>query len=181
MPTDLRLAAKGDADAFARIIRRYQEQVARWMWRFTRDRRQLEELVQDVFVEAYFALPRYRETGAVEGWLHRIATRVGYRHWKRMRREAARGRTDLAEWDGAAGDGLRTGRGDVPTVGDFLGRLPPRDRLVLMLRYLEERSVAETAALTGWSQAMVKIQSLRARGKLRRLLEQAGYDGERMP
>ncbi|MCK4659068.1 MAG: RNA polymerase sigma factor [Phycisphaerae bacterium] len=177
---DLRLAADGDGDAFARIIRRYQDQVASWMWRFTQDRQQLEELVQDVFVQAYFSLPRYRESNVFEGWLHRIATRVGYQYWKRKRREADRRQTDLQEWDGAASDDSQLEQSRVRNVQDALGRLPPRDRLVLMLRYLEERSVAETATLTGWSQAMVKIQSFRARTKLRRLLEEAWPDREQV-
>ncbi|MCP4594026.1 MAG: RNA polymerase sigma factor [bacterium] len=178
---DLWLAADGDGDAFARVIRRYQDQVASWMWRFTQDRQQLEELVQDVFVQAYFSLPRYRESNVFEGWLHRIATRVGYQHWRRRRREAGRRHTDLQEWDGAADDDSQQEPTHVRTVQDALERLPPRDRLVLMLRYLEERSVAETSALTGWSQAMVKIQSFRARKKLRRLLEDTWPDREWVP
>ena len=40
-----------------------------------------------------------------------------------------------------------------------------RDRLVLTLLYLEERSVAEAAEMAGWSQTMVKVQAFRARGK----------------
>jgi RNA polymerase sigma-70 factor (ECF subfamily) len=52
-----------------------------------------------------------------------------------------------------------------------LDRLSPRDRLVVTLLYLENHSVADTASLTGWSQAMVKVQAFRARSKLRKLLE----------
>jgi DNA-directed RNA polymerase specialized sigma24 family protein len=50
---------------------------------------------------------------------------------------------------------------------------------VLVLRYVEERSVEETAGLTGWTQTMVKVQSWRARKKLRKLLEEAGMEIER--
>jgi RNA polymerase sigma-70 factor (ECF subfamily) len=56
-------------------------------------------------------------------------------------------------------------------VAAALEQLPPRDRLVLTLLYLESRSVAEAADLAGWSQTMVKVQAYRARGKLRKLLE----------
>lgn len=52
-------------------------------------------------------------------------------------------------------------------------RLAPRDRLVLTLRYLEQCDVAETARRTGWTQTMVKVQTLRARNRLRKLLEQS--------
>ena len=43
-----------------------------------------------------------------------------------------------------------------------LRQLPPRHRLVITLLYLEDRSVAEAARLTGWSQTMVKVQAFRA-------------------
>jgi RNA polymerase sigma-70 factor (ECF subfamily) len=46
-----------------------------------------------------------------------------------------------------------------------------RDRLVLMLIYLEGCSVAEAAEATGWSRTMVKVQAHRARRRLRALLE----------
>ena len=53
----------------------------------------------------------------------------------------------------------------------LLEQLPPRDRLVLTLRFLEEKNVEQTAEWTGWSQAMVKVQTLRARRKLKRLFD----------
>ncbi len=55
----------------------------------------------------------------------------------------------------------------------LLERLPPRDRLVLMLRYIENRSIEETTELTGWTRTMVKVQAWRARKKLKRLFEVA--------
>jgi RNA polymerase sigma-70 factor (ECF subfamily) len=58
-------------------------------------------------------------------------------------------------------------------VAVALEQLPPRDRLVLTLLYLESRSVAEAAELAGWSESMVKVQAHRARQKLRALLEQS--------
>jgi len=57
-------------------------------------------------------------------------------------------------------------------VHAVLERMSVRDRLVLTLMYLEECSVAETARLTGWSQTMVKVQAHRARGRLKKLLQQ---------
>ena len=57
---------------------------------------------------------------------------------------------------------------------DLLGRLPPRDRLVLTLLYLEELTVAQAAERAGWSRTMVKVQAHRARKKLRALLEKTG-------
>ena len=50
---DIAASLKGDGEAYARLVRQYQDRVAAQMWRFTRDPVVLEELVQEVFVEAY--------------------------------------------------------------------------------------------------------------------------------
>ena len=168
---DIRASLEGDGEAYGRLVERHQAQIARRMWRFTRDRRELEELVQDVFVEAYYSLRGYRGAAPFEHWLNRIATRVGYRFWKR-RQQAAR-EVPLQDWD----DFEQPGENPLETqeaaelLHDLLGQLPPRDRLVLTLLYLEELSVAEAARRTGWSRTMVKVQAHRARKKLRALLE----------
>ena len=89
-PTELAIEAclSGDQRCWASLVKRYEKDVGRQMWRFSRDPLVWEELIQDVFVELYYSLPRYRRHGVpFEHWLRRIATRVGYRHWKRQGRE----------------------------------------------------------------------------------------------
>lgn len=170
---DIYAALSGDGEAYASIIRRYQGRIAKRMWRFTRDQRQLEELVHDVFVEAYLGLKGFRHEAPLEHWLNRIATRVGYRFWKRRKREASR-TISLQDWDGVMevkGDGEIEAVEAGELLHHLLAQLPPRDRLVLTLRYLEDMSVEEAAENTGWSGAMVKVQTHRARKKLRALLE----------
>ncbi|MBN1672830.1 MAG: RNA polymerase sigma factor [Kiritimatiellae bacterium] len=166
-------ARAGDEDAFRRLIERHQGRIAAMMWRFIRDRETHEELVEDVFIEAHRSLHTFRADAPFEHWLARIATRVGYRHWKRSAKKSARQTVPIEEWDGAADlrsqpDQLAPERA-AELLHALLERLPPRDRLILTLRYVQGHSVAETAALTGWSQPMVKVQTLRARGKLRKI------------
>jgi len=170
---DVRRSRDGDGDAYRALVERHQARVGAMMWRFTRDALVHEELVQDVFVEAYRSLPTYRAEAPFAHWLARIATRVGYRYWRRRARERERRTVPLAEWDG-----VTPARADTMAPSEaaellhaLLDRLPPRDRLVLTLRYVEDHSVEETARLTGWSATMVKVQVWRARRKLRRLLE----------
>jgi DNA-directed RNA polymerase specialized sigma24 family protein len=77
---DCQLCLAGDQTACARLFKRHEPDIARQMWRFSRDRGVCEELVQEALVQAYFSLGRYRpmKTPFVH-WLRRIATRVGYR------------------------------------------------------------------------------------------------------
>ena len=172
---DVRAAVSGDGDAYARLVRRHQEAVGRVMWRFSRDRLQWEELVQDVFVEAYVSLPRYRARAPLIHWLRKIAVRVGYRYWRRRDRQRRETPLSLRDWDQVLGGQAdpADAREAAEIVQAMLQRVAPRDRLVLTLIYLEGCSVAEAARLAGWTQTMVKVQAHRARKRLKRLLQQA--------
>ncbi len=168
----------GDADSYARIVRRHQGEIGSRMWRFTRDRFEHEELVQEVFVEAYLGLERFRGDAPLGHWLARIATNVGYKFWKNRYRNSSHASVPIEEWTEIATvdpEDLDSARA-AEILHRTLERLPPRDRLILTLRYVEDLSVEETAARTGWTQTMVKVQAWRARQKLRKMLEQAGIE-----
>jgi RNA polymerase sigma-70 factor (ECF subfamily) len=175
---DIRQSRNGDSEAYRRLIERYQRQIGQILWRFSRDRLIHEELVQDVFVEAYISLDRYHGKAPFVHWLSRIATRVGYGYWKQKARQKKKENFSLKEWDQLPDDSME--RMDpshaAELVYKLLGQLPPRDRLVLTLRYLEDCDVAETAQRTGWTKSMVKVQTWRARNKLRNLFKQTGRE-----
>jgi RNA polymerase sigma-70 factor (ECF subfamily) len=169
---DLAAHHRGDRAAFDRLVKRHQADVARQMWRFTRDPEDHVELIQEVFIGAFTSLHTYRGRGPFSQWLRTIAVRTGYAFWRRRDRDRIELREDIVPLvdsrcqEEAPHDAVA----DAQVVHQTLAQLPPRDRLVLTLMYLDERSTAEIAELTGWSRSMVKVQAWRARGKLRRLL-----------
>ena len=172
---DIAASLDGREEAFARLLRRYEARVAAQMWRFTRDRAVLAELVQDVFVEVYASLPKFRGKAPFLHWVRRIATRVGYRHWKTVARDARR-RAALTRWqEGLAARAEREESRPAEELHTLLARLPPADRLILTLHYFEQCSMQEIAERTGWSRTLVKVRAHRARRRLRGLLEEAGY------
>ena len=175
---DIQKSQQGDSQAYKRLIERHQDHISKVLWRFSRDGRVHEELVQDVFVEAFMSLRTYKAKAPFEHWLTRIATRVGYNFWKlnhkRQEREALR----VEDWDR-----FIDGENDPDSPEEaaellykMLARLAPRDRLVLTLRYLEECDVEETANRTGWTKTMVKVQTMRAKNRLREMFGSAGLD-----
>ena len=169
---DVRLSRQGDPDAYKRLIERHQQEIGKIMWRFSRNRTVHEELVQDVFVEAYISLATYKQRAPFTHWLTRIATRVGYRFWKQKAREKKFERFSFEEWDQLTTESpeeIDSGRA-AELLHNLLGQLPPRDRLILTLRYLEGCDVVETAHRTGWTKSMVKVQTFRAKRKLQKLL-----------
>lgn len=178
---DIRLTLNGDGAAYARVVERCQAGISAQMWRFTRERAKHRELVQDVFVEAYLNLKTFRGKAPLGHWLARIGTRVGYRHWRKEARERSNQMVPLEDWDQpvwAEPESLEPEKA-AGMLHSLLELLPPRDRLVLMLRYVENRSIEETAELTGWTRTMVKVQAWRARNKLKKLFEAAGLEVER--
>jgi RNA polymerase sigma-70 factor (ECF subfamily) len=168
---DVAASKAGDAEAYRRLVQRHQPGIFRRMRRFARANSTAEELVQDVFVEAYFSLGTFSGRAPFEHWLNRIATRVGYAFLKRQ--------SKLAK---VAGNPAILESLPAPQAADpddaaeslhaVLDRLSPRDRLVVTLIYLENRTVKQTADLTGWSQTMVKVQAFRARSRLKKLLQE---------
>lgn len=167
---DIQACLNGREEAYAGLVKRYEGQIASQMWRFSRDPTVCEELVQDVFVEAYFGLRGYRGDAPFVQWLRRIATRVGYRYWRKEKRRQLD--VSFAEWDVAApqDDPMDPGRAG-QVLHALLARLPPADRLVLTLMYLEECSIDEIGVRTGWNRAMVKMRAYRARKKLKKIAE----------
>jgi len=169
----------GDGSAYRALIERHQSRISGMMWRFSRDPEIHRELVQEVFVQAYESLGTYRAAAPFEHWLARIATRVGYRHWRKERR--APETVPLDEWrelpDEPPDDLDPAAAGQL--LHQLLAHLPPRDRLVLTLRYVDDLSVEEVAERTGWSVTMVKVQAWRARGKLKALFEKAQQGADR--
>jgi len=60
---------------------------------------------------------------------------------------------------------------DLERLHAALAQLSPKERLVITLLELEERSVHEIADFTGWSTSNVKVRAFRARAALRKLME----------
>ena len=175
--SDIAKTLGGDGQAYARIVTRYQDQITAQMWRLSRQRADCEQLVHEVFVEAYLSLRAYKGRAPFLHWLRRIATRVGYRYWKQQARARRQSGVPIQDWHRSVEPvNNDTAEEAAKVVHSLLEELPPRDRLVLTLIYLEGCSVAQAAELSGWSQTMVKVQAHRARKKLKKLLDDRQID-----
>ena len=175
---DIQATLQGDEHAFARLVARHQAVVFQQMWRFTRDRNEQDELVQEVFIEVYRSLRNFRGRAPFLHWLRRIATRVGYRYWKHQARDRrlreALDQRPIAEF--------RPPEQQDPSeaaeqLHSLLGRLAPKDRLILSLLYFDGCDPAEVAERMGWNANLVRVRAHRARQKLKKMLEDLGLKG----
>jgi RNA polymerase sigma-70 factor (ECF subfamily) len=128
-----------------------------------------EDLVQETFVEAMRSASSFRGDSALSTWLCAIARRRLARHYEAERRqEATQHGLRLVGDGGETGDEDEVDRHD--EVVRALARLSAAHRQVLVMKYLDDRSVNEIAAELGRNSVQVQSLLQRARDALRREL-----------
>ena len=161
--------AADDPDAFEAVYREHVGRVHALCLRMTGDRREAEELTQDVFVRAWERLPGFRGESALATWLHRLAVNVVL---ERARGDQRRERRVVPTRDLAAISPAAAGSPDERLdLEDAIAGLPPAIRLVFVLHDVEGYRHDEIAQLTGGAVGTMRSQLHRAR---RLLMEALG-------
>jgi len=172
----LRAAAAGDPVAVRTLVDEVGPVVYGFVYaRVGGDEDAAADLLQETLLEAVRSSATFRGEAALATWACAIARRRLARHYERERRQevARRGLTvvqaaaDAAADDGAGALGLEL-RDEVVRA---LRALSPLHRQVLVLKYLDGRSVEEIAAELGKSRVQVQSLLQRARDALRREME----------
>ena len=165
----------GSADEFAEIVGQHQSRVFAILSRYERDAQIVEDLAQETFIKAWRALQQFDGRAPFEHWLSRIATHVAIDH-VRSRRDREVRFTDLGDetldWLREAEPKTPPSPRDAAEVLELaMGRLSPEERIVITMLEIEEYSVKEICARTGWSSIAVRVRAYRARAKLKHALE----------
>jgi RNA polymerase sigma-70 factor (ECF subfamily) len=168
----------GNINSFEILVDRYQDHVSRIVGNHV-PRSFAPEVAQDIFVQAYQSLGRFKGRGLFKHWLSKIAVRCCYDFWrnyyKREQKLVLPLPDDCRNWvDHLLSNPSTEGGIERIEARDLLqwalGQLSAPERTVLTLTYLNEYSAAEAAELMGWSVIKIKVQSHRARKKLRKIL-----------
>jgi RNA polymerase sigma-70 factor (sigma-E family) len=156
-------ATSKDAD-FAAYLAARQGSLLRTAYLLTGNRHDAEDLVQVAFAKLYLAWDKVRDRGSVDGYVRRILVNEHNSLWRRAwkRRESSQDHTAFEE---PVHDSYDEGRGSA--LWDIVQTLPRKARAVVVLRYYEELSEAETADALGISVGTVKSQTSRALATLR--------------
>jgi RNA polymerase sigma-70 factor, ECF subfamily len=153
------------------VYRLYCRYVGAVILRISGRRAELEDLIQDVFVEAAASFDALREPAAVRGWLATIAVRVTRRRLRRQRLFAFLGLdagTDYADVAGA--DASPFDRAIVAQIYRALDELGADDRVAFVLHHVEGETLDAVAALCDCSRTTAKRRILRARTRVERRL-----------
>ncbi len=177
----VREAQAGSHEAFEQLVEKHQSSMIALLHRFAPQRADLEDLVQETFLNAWRGLPTWQPRQPFIHWLRKIAVRVGLEACRRWSRSTlsrrVEGTSDFQDLLETIAD-TRTPPNPASALEEIhfiLALLPPEDRTLITLLHLEEMPVLEIAALLDWSATNTKVKAFRARHRLRKLLKQHGY------
>jgi RNA polymerase sigma-70 factor (ECF subfamily) len=174
-------AASGDRQSFAELVRRHQGKMLNLAYRYTRDRRDAEDLAQEIFFKAWRHAGSFRGEAAFATWLYRLAVNscLNHRRGKKARPDPQPLSENLPAGGeaGQAGDDLVAAERETRLRG-ALAALPPRQRLALALASFEDKSYEEIAAVMEVSVASVESLLFRARRNLAAILRPLRHNGE---
>ena len=164
----VRRVLEGDVEAFAILVERYYDRYARYAVHMVGSREDAEEALQDAFLRAYRSLARYEERERFGAWLFRIVMNQCRTVAARRRRHETRG----AAWD--EDESVEADPADHQALREELDRalaqLTPDQREAVLLKYTDDFSYEEMAAITGTGVSALKMRVKRACERLRELL-----------
>ena len=153
---------------FAILVNEHHERLFRFIYRFTQNREDAEDLTQDTFVKAFKNFHRYDERYAFAAWLFTIGRRTVYNHYRSKKRMEVLEEAEFVDTsdtpDHQAEDADRK-----ESIWESAKRLKPPYREVLVLKYREDLSVREIAQVLKKSETNVKILLFRARNQLKKI------------
>lgn len=158
-------AAAGDRSAQREIFHALKGMVHATLYRVLGSNEQLEDLLQEVFVEIFRSLPRYRGEAKLSSWAAPIAARGAFHHLR-----SKRARRDVVvpfqlHVVGSPEDHAQHREG-LQRLYRLLGRMSPEQHIAFALFFVDGRSLEEIAEMTGSSTVAVKNRISRARRKL---------------
>lgn len=169
-------AARGDHEAFARLVDAYKVPVYNLAYRMLRNAPEAEDAAQEIFLRAYTKLGSYDRARKFSTWLLSIASNYCIDMLRRRRGT----QVDIEEIafalpsDAPGPERSAINQEQREAVARAIKQLPDTYRLITVLRYYHDLSYEEIERITGLSEATVKTRLFRARRQLEDLLEAEG-------
>ncbi|HEY0548700.1 MAG TPA: RNA polymerase sigma factor [Verrucomicrobiae bacterium] len=169
---------QGDIASFEPLVVKYSPRLFATARRYARREDEIEDVVQEIWSKAFHKLASFRGDAPFEHWLMRMAVRTCYDFLREHQRNRENTFTELTteedDWierfiaspEGASehADAAKQ------LVERLMKMLSPSARLIIQLLEIEDRSVKEISALTGWSVPLVKVRAFRARAEMKKCL-----------
>lgn len=178
-PTDSEIISRvlrGEQQAFAELVTRYQNFVFTITLRYTNSREDAEEIAQDVFVKAYRSLADFRGSSKFSTWLYTIVTTscITFLRKKRLETHSLDDERVFEQADNQnSGFGANQveQKSKVAMVNQAIKLLLPDDAKIITLFYKGEQSLDEIGVIMGLEPNTVKVKLHRARQRLKEKME----------
>lgn len=168
-------AAGGDDEAFRQLVERHSRPLYRAAFRIAGNAADADDVVQEAFLRAYRALPRFDARASFATWIHRIAINCALDLIDARKR---RGAHDSAEEDlarlasaGASPDRIVLGSEMQRAIAAALAGLSGNERTAFVLRHFEGMTLEEIGQILGTRLNATKNTVFRAVKKLREQLQ----------
>jgi len=167
---------KGDQQAYAGLVNRYQNYVFTLALRFTRNREDAEEVSQDVFVKAYRSLADFRGASKFSTWLYTIVNTTCITFLRKKRLEVhSLDNEKVFEVADSIDSGMRANQVEqksrLAMVNNAIEMLNPDDAEILTLFYKGEQTLEEIAVILRIEANTAKVRLHRARTRLKEKME----------
>jgi len=178
-PSDIEIISrvlKGEQQAYAELVKRYQNYVFTLTLRFIKSREDAEEVSQDIFVKAYRSLADFRGESKFSTWLYTIVntTCITFLRKKRLDVQSL-DNEKVFETVESQDSGLNANQVERKSranmVNSSINMLSYDDSEILTLFYKAEQSLEEISQILGLEQNTVKVRLHRARQRLKTMME----------
>lgn len=164
----------GDEPAFVELVERYHLRLRRFLRQMLRDEHAAEDVLQDVWLDAFRSIAKLRDTSAFAAWLYRIARDRAYRVLRRRGVRAVSLDAAAAAADVAADADVEVDPDEKVLVNASLDNLPDEQREVLLLRFIEGMSYEQIAGAVGCELGTVRSRLHYGKRALKREFERRG-------
>lgn len=174
-------AQAGEREALGELFVQHAAPVRRLLLSVVGPIADLDDLVQEVFLQVHRSLPRFRRESRFSTWLHRIAVNTAISHLRRPRGRAVPTEPQVIDALAASPDadphGALVGREMARRLYRILDSLTPKRRAAYTLFEIEGRAIAEVAEILGVPVAVAKSRIWFARREVKRLAAGDEYLG----
>lgn len=165
-------AIQGDTEAFGDLYEHYVDEIHRYVFYRVADRFEAEDLTETVFLKAWEALPRFESSRVnLHAWLYRIAHNSVVDYY-RTRRQAVDSPSDTLRDNRPSPERQAQARDEQQQLAAAIRELESGLQQVIICRFINGLSHAETAQVMGIREGHVRVLQHRALQKLRQRLEE---------